>query len=114
MTDHDYLSTACWHELNDGKPGYHAKCRAVCKFGDKPEMCRCPNHVEGEVRRDSEVDRARGLALRLLAACETAGVNLTDVDRHLARAIRGDPALFWLRGETQPPGEWKDTSEETP
>lgn len=110
--EHEYLSTACWHELNDGRPELHAKCRAICKYGDTPEMCRCRNHVEGETRTESEIDRARGLALRLLAAVDTAGVDLAVVDRRLARAITEDPSLFWLRGEEQPPGEWRDAIKE--
>ena len=27
---HDYLSTACWHELNDGRPALRKECRASC------------------------------------------------------------------------------------
>ena len=114
--NHDYLSTACWHELHDDQPARHADCRASCKFGRKgPEYCRCPNHTEEELRASpvSWVDQARGMALRLLAACHAAEVDLTAVDRHMARAIAEDPAFFWLRGEEQPPGEWRNASGET-
>jgi hypothetical protein len=41
----------------------------------------------------AHVDQARGIALRLLAAIETAGMDLAAVDRHLARAIAEDPSL---------------------
>jgi hypothetical protein len=112
---HEYLSTACWHELNDDRPALHAKCRASCKYGENgPEFCRCPNHTEDELKASpvSWVDQARGIALRLLAVCDAVGVDLAAEDRHLARAIAEDPALFWLRGEEQPPGEWRDTSGE--
>jgi hypothetical protein len=36
--DHDYLSTACYHEL-------HHACRKVCKFCDAD--CRCGCHGGG-------------------------------------------------------------------
>jgi hypothetical protein len=115
--DHDYLSTACWHELNDGRPALHTDCRASCKYAPgAPEHCRCPNHTEEELRASpvSWVDQARGMALRLLAACYAADVDLAKVDRHLVRAIETEPALFWLRGEEQPPGQWRASTEETP
>lgn len=31
---HDYVSTACHHDLHD-------RCRKVCKFCDVPCGCRC-------------------------------------------------------------------------
>jgi uncharacterized protein YuzE len=31
---HEYLSTACWHEVHD-------ECRRTCKFCDKPCACDC-------------------------------------------------------------------------
>jgi len=36
--NHDYLSTACYHEL-------HERCRLVCKFCETPCACIC--HQEG-------------------------------------------------------------------
>lgn len=45
MIEHDYLSTACFHEL-------HEACRKRCKFCENP--CRCPCHTlklpSGEVQ----------------------------------------------------------------
>ena len=64
--------------------------------------------------RATQIDQARGIALRLLATVEAAGVDLQGVDRHLARAISEDPALFWLRGEERPPGEWRGPSGKAP
>lgn len=102
---HEYLSTACWHELNEGKPDLHGSCRASCKFGEG-EFCTCPNHPENDARSHplSWVDQARGGFLRLLAHLPAAGVDLTAIDPHLARAIADDPAWFWARGEIQPDG----------
>jgi hypothetical protein len=57
----------------------------------------------------SSVDQARGIALRLLAAIERAGMDLEAEDRHLARAIAEDPSLFWARGEEKPPGVRRQT-----
>ena len=37
MIEHDYLSTACLHEL-------HGRCRLTCKFCQIP--CRCPCHTD--------------------------------------------------------------------
>ena len=34
---HDYVSTACLHEL-------HEKCRQICKYCSDP--CGCPCHAE--------------------------------------------------------------------
>lgn len=113
---HDYLSTACWHELNDGRPTLHNECRATCKYGPTPEYCGCPNHREGEEHDHpvSWVDQARGIALRLHDVLQTVGVDLAVVDRHLARAIAEDRFLFWLRGEEQPSGEWRDAKKDHP
>ncbi|WP_280391490.1 hypothetical protein [Nocardia wallacei] len=36
MTAHDYLSTACLHELHD-------RCRLTCKWC--PSTCRCACHA---------------------------------------------------------------------
>ena len=41
MSDHDYLSTACFH-------GLHAPCRKQCKFCDA--QCRCSCHVVQAIR----------------------------------------------------------------
>lgn len=38
---HHYLSTACWHALNDPDPKLHRRCRTTCKFGLEPCSCRC-------------------------------------------------------------------------
>jgi hypothetical protein len=54
------------------------------------------------------LDQARGITLRLHAAIQAAGVELATIDRHLARAIREDPSLYWLRGE-EPPHREKAT-----
>lgn len=37
MSDHQYVSTACQHDLHD-------RCRKVCKFCDA--MCGCVCHVQ--------------------------------------------------------------------
>ena len=114
MATHDYLSTACWQEANDGKPDLHGSCRAVCKFGGVPEFCRCPNHAEGEKPSVSNVDQARGVARRMLDHLTTLGADFEALDVEFARALREDPALFWLRGEVQPDGVWREPgSEET-
>ena len=104
---HEYLSTACWHELNDDRPELHASCRQSCKFGD--ESCRCPNHPENDDRPapPAWVDQAREVARRLLDAVQITEEGLGGTDPELRRRIRTDPDLFWLRGEEQPPGEWR-------
>ena len=42
-SDHDYLSTACFHEM-------HARCRKQCKFCEAWCLCSC--HA-GETRHDA-------------------------------------------------------------
>jgi hypothetical protein len=113
---HEYLSTACWHELNDGRPELHGSCRASCKFAPGgPEYCVCPNHPEndGSPAPQSWVDQARDAARRLLTVLESGGA-LTVRDPELSRLIRTDPDLFWLRGEEQPPGEWRSSPHQLP
>lgn len=102
---HDYLSTACYHEgLAGGDPGLHAACRRTCKFCDA--SCSCPRHSPGEPAAQvaaSWVGQARGIARELLALLEEADA----VPYKLHEQLGEDPALFWLRGEEKPPGEWK-------
>jgi hypothetical protein len=102
--EHAYLSTACRHD----KCGV---CRQTCKYCGASCLHGC--HPEGVPPKApaSWVDQARGMALRILAACYAADVDLTAVDRHLASAIATDPSLFWLRGEEQP-GECRDGSDQ--
>lgn len=114
-TVHDYLSTACWHELNDGRPTLHAQCRATCKFAEgEPEYCSCPNHPEQDNAPAPLpwVDQARSVAVRLLAALGGPG-GLAEADPALYREYRTDPGWFWLRGEVQPPGEWRPASDDS-
>lgn len=93
---HHYVSTACLHEINDGDPDQHDRCRATCKTCGRP--CECANHTEGEISSapPSWVDQARDIARRLMAEWPSMT---------LAQEITTDPALFWLRGEEQPPGQ---------
>jgi hypothetical protein len=79
---HRYVSTACMHEINDGDPDQHARCRATCKTCDAP--CECAN-------------QARDIARELYAVSN---------DPDLWERIATDPALFWLRGEEAEPGTW--------
>jgi hypothetical protein len=104
---HEYLSTACYHELHDNRPELHAKCRAVCKYGDTPEMCRCPNHVEGEERDDAEVDVARKVARALLDDIDRLPDGRYLLDPDLRKRLEFDPSLWWLREGEQSPGEWR-------
>jgi hypothetical protein len=41
MDDHDYLSTACFHELHDA-------CREVCTFCDARCRCECHGNKSNE------------------------------------------------------------------
>jgi 2-polyprenyl-6-methoxyphenol hydroxylase-like FAD-dependent oxidoreductase len=53
------------------------------------------------------VDQARDIAADLLVACGgLKGLTRSGLSG-LAAKIRTDPHLFWLRGEVQPPGEWR-------
>ena len=91
---HVYVSTACFHEECGA-------CRNTCKYCDA--ACSCPHHgASGGALPQPWVDQARAVAAELLGAICPA-----DVPDELARRIASDPALFWLRGETQPPGEWR-------
>lgn len=45
---HDYVSTACQHDLHD-------QCRQTCKFCTKP--CRCACHTGTERAKTSKVPR---------------------------------------------------------
>lgn len=106
---HPYVSAACLHAVGENRPGLHASCRSSCKYapGGSPEYCRCSCHPQDPSRAApvSWVDQAREVALELLDGLRAAGV---DLPGDLAERIEGDPALFWLRGEIIPPGEWKD------
>lgn len=42
QSGHRYLSTACMHELADGRPELHASCRATCKVCNA--SCACSGH----------------------------------------------------------------------
>lgn len=105
---HAYLSTACHHEQADDDPALHGSCRATCKYCDA--RCSCRRHPDADdAPAVSWVDQAREIAGQLLAA-----IRPEDVPPELAERIRSDPALFWLRGEVQPPGQWTpDPLEET-
>jgi hypothetical protein len=100
---HPYLSTACYHEAAGGDPGWHAECRATCKFCDAP--CSCPAHHAGEeaVSPGSWVGQAREIARELLRHALSSAAAPPE----LIRQVEEDPALFWLRGEEQEPGRWR-------
>lgn len=102
---HNYLSTACWHELNDGRPALHTACRASCKFCDQP--CGCPIHQEdtGPPTSESWVDQARNIARELWEVIEHYEYEGPEVPGNLRTRIATDRALFWLRGEETPPGQ---------
>ncbi|WP_329521193.1 hypothetical protein [Spirillospora sp. NBC_01491] len=111
---HRYLSTACQHEADDGNPELHGSCRQTCKWCNASCMCRRHPAADAAAHPPHWLDQARGVALRLYGHLQARGVDLDDVDPHLARAFREDPAMFWVRGEVLPPGEWRpDTPEET-
>lgn len=101
-----YLSTACWHEVNDGNPEMHASCRATCKWCS--QVCSCPNHpAEDTVSAPPHwVDQARDVA-RELTDVLGGWKALTGLPGDLGERAANDPALFWLRGEEAPPGEWQ-------
>lgn len=98
---HDYVSTACLHEGDD--PALHFSCRKTCKFCDAP--CQCPSHAAGEDPAPvvAWVDQARSIARELMGMLHESDNYPADLDQR----IRADPALFWLRGEERPPGEWR-------
>ena len=101
---HHYLSTACYHEADNGDPALHAACRAACKFCDVP--CCCPGHRAGEPAAGaaaSGVGQARSVARELYEHVLTHGI----LPAGLACRVSDDPGLFWLRGEERPPGRWR-------
>jgi hypothetical protein len=90
---HPYLSTACFH-------GECGACRNTCKYCNA--VCSHACHPgSGRDLPEPWVDQARGIAAELLDAIYPA-----DVPDELERRIASDAALFWLRGEATPPGEW--------
>lgn len=93
-----YISTACLHGLCDKK----GACRQTCKFCD--ESCACPCHSGSAAPLPEPwVDQARNIARELLRY----GLSASEaVPPELLHRINDDPALFWLRGEEAPPGEW--------
>jgi hypothetical protein len=93
---HAYVSTACFHEE-------HGACRKTCKYCNAPCSCTGCDHAGTPGLPEPWVDQARAVAAELLDAIYPA-----DVPDGLERRIATDPALFWLRGETRPPGEWHD------
>lgn len=105
-TTHHYVSTACMHGLCD------ERCRSTCKFCDAP--CEHPCHSQ-QPRDDlppNWVDQARDIAIELLASVDDHGRGII-LSPDLEERIRTDPHLFWLRGEVQPPGEWKPNTDQT-
>jgi len=92
---HAYLSTACFH-------GEHGACRNTCKYCDAPCSCGGCDHASARDLPEPWVDQARNVAVPLLGALGP------DVPGELRKRIASDPGLFWLRGETKPPGEWHD------
>jgi len=97
---HAYVSTACFHEDCGG-------CRNTCKYCDAP--CSHPCHpAAGQPLPEPWVDQARAIARELLRY----GLSTTQaVPPELLHRITSDPALFWLRGEAVPPGEWHGAGE---
>jgi hypothetical protein len=103
---HHYISTACEHAVGEGKPELHASCRLSCKWAeDGQESCRCPCHfgTPPEELPPPWVDQARDLALELIDLLGGPRV----LPGELGNRVATDPALFWARGEVQPPGEWQ-------
>lgn len=103
---HRYTSTACYHEqAAGGDPALHDACRRTCKFCDAP--CACPEHHAGETAAQVSgawVDQARDMARELLGLLRQAGGATYGLEAMIAE----DPALFWLRGQEKPPGEWRE------
>ena len=95
MTVHLYTSTACWH-------GECGGCRATCKYCDEP--CQCGCHPGGRRQPEPWVDQARGIALELLDVVKS----WSRYPDELMERIADDPGLFWLRGEVQPRGTWRE------
>jgi hypothetical protein len=94
---HVYVSTACFH-------GECGSCRNTCKYCDAPCSCRTCHPASGQPLPEPWVDQARGIARELLRY----GLSTNEaVPPELLDRITSDPALFWLRGEAQPPGVWR-------
>ena len=100
---HRYLSTACEHAINEGRPELHTACRNSCKYATEghPEYCVCACHGEARTQpgRTAWVDQARDVARELY--------RYGYVTPEMEERVATDPALFWLRGEEAPPGEWQ-------
>lgn len=97
---HAYTSTACFHRDCGG-------CRNTCKYCDAPCEHGC-HPAAGRALPEPWVDQARGIARELLRY----GLNASEaVPPELLHRITSDPALFWLRGEAAPPGEWRAQGE---
>ncbi len=94
-----YISTACWH-------GLHDQCRNTCKYCSR--SCACSHHPGVAQGTVSWVDQARDIARELLESAQPG--SLLSMSPELLSRIKSDPALFWLRGEEQPPGEWQGRS----
>lgn len=108
---HAYLSTACYHEQTDDDPSLHEACRLTCKFCDC--SCSCPRHRSDARRAEPDgtwVGQARSIARELLELT----LNAQPTPSGLLRRIEEDPALFWLRGEEQPPGTWRPSGKPAP
>lgn len=93
---HEYTSTACLHDEC-------GSCRFTCKYCDSP--CRHGCHRTPPAAAPVPwVDQARDIVGELLHLTRLAGF-LPD---ELAARISTDPDLFWLRGEVQPDGTWRE------
>jgi hypothetical protein len=92
---HAYVSTACHH-------GECGTCRNTCKYCNVPCSHGC-HPASGTALPEPWVDQARGIARDLLRYGLSTG---EAVPPDLLHRITDDPALFWLRGEAAPPGEW--------
>jgi hypothetical protein len=104
---HNYLSTACYHEIHGDA------CRNTCKFCDAPCFCTCHrNPVSGERAAVPKpwVAQARAIAVefRDLLVGAMIQVDKLAAAEELQRRTETDPDLFWLRGEVQPDGEWHE------
>jgi hypothetical protein len=94
---HAYLSTACYHSKHG------VLCRQTCKYCDAPCSCTCHRGILPV----PWVDQARAVAAELFSAIYPA-----DVPAALAQRIETDPALFWLRGEVAPDGQWHEPGDD--
>ena len=103
MSQHVYLSTACFHSQC-------GSCRKTCKYCDAP--CRCQqagcDHRAEPGPPVAWVDQARAIARELLAEhLRPRPIREPSIPPALLTRIAEDPALFWLRGEERPPGTWE-------